>query len=168
MHGFIKITQKISSVAQTIVMVAVVVIMLLTVTDVVLRHTVNIAIVGVTEYSQMLMAIIMLATGSTAMSDGHIKVDILMTHFSQKIQNIVAVATCALSGFISGCIAKQSYVAAMDAYESHLTYISLGIVKWPFYLMYGIALTVLCFAAVALVIKNIHLVLDGRKEDAHE
>ncbi|MCI6018669.1 MAG: TRAP transporter small permease [Clostridiales bacterium] len=168
MRGLIRITQKVASITQTIVMVAVVVIMLLTVTDVVLRHTVNIAIVGVTEYSQMLMAIIMLATGATAMSDGHIKVDILMSRCNSRVQNFVAVITCIFSAIISGLMAARSFQDTARSFTEHQTYTSLGLVKWPFFGMYAVSLTVLCLAAVALIVKYIHLLKDNEEEADHE
>lgn len=168
MQGWIRFTRKIASVAQGIVMVAVVVIMLLTVCDVVLRHTVNIAILGVTEYSQMLMALIMLATGATAMEDGHIKVDIIMSRCSQRVQCVGGIITGLLSAFISGLIAVRYFQETVRAFHEHQTYTSLGLVKWPFFGIFAIALTVLCFAAVTLIAKNIYSLGEKGKEAGHE
>ena len=63
MRVYIKIAKVLSDICRYIVEVAIVVIMLLTVADVLLRLIIKHPIMGVSEYSQMLMAIILLAAG---------------------------------------------------------------------------------------------------------
>ena len=66
MRVYLKIVGVIAHACRTLVEVAIIVIMLLTVADVLLRHIAHTTIMGVTEYSQMLMAIILLATCRTS------------------------------------------------------------------------------------------------------
>lgn len=168
MQMFIGFTNKLAAMARRVVEAAIIALMLVTVADVVLRHTVNVSIMGVTEFSQILMAVIMLATGATAMQDGHIKVDIVMNHCPKAVQYICAAITCALSAFISALISIRSFVETGRAFTEHQTYISLGIVKWPFYLIYAAALAILAFAAAALIVKYVHMLMDGRGGKTNE
>ncbi len=169
MQGFIKITEKISAIARVVVEAAIIALMAVTVADVILRHTVSISILGVTEFSQILMVIIMLATGSTALKDGHIKVDILMNRCTMKVQYLVGIFTSLLAAFISLLMSMRAFAETGRAIREHQTYISLGLVKWPFFGMFAVSMGILAFAAVAVGIKNFHSLTDELKGDGkHE
>ncbi len=155
MRIFIRAAHVISTIVSGLAQVSIFVIMLLTVLDVILRHTIKVAIVGVTEYSQMLMAIILLATAYAGMSDSHVKVDVLMEHVPEKGQKITACVTSLLSAVISAFIASRSFVEVGRAFREHQTYLTLGLVKWPFFLLFALAFSALCVTAIALILQNI-------------
>ena len=155
MRIFIRAARVISAACSGLAQISIFGIMILTVIDVILRHTVKTAIVGVTEYSQMLMAIILLATAYAGMSDNHIKVDILMNHMPEKVQKVTSCFTSLLAAVISGLIGSRAYVEALRAFEDHQTYLTLGLVKWPFYLLYALAFTALFITAIALIFQTI-------------
>ncbi len=167
MQGFIKISEKISAIARTVVEIAILALMAVTVADVVLRHTVSISILGVTEFSQILMVIIMLAAGSTALQDGHIKVDILMNRCSRRVQYLAGVVTSLLSAVISLLMAIRAFAETGRAITEHQTYISLGLVKWPFFGMFAVSMAILTFAAVAVGVRNFHSLLDEMKGEGN-
>lgn len=155
MRVYIRIAKVIADIARYIVEAAIVVIMLLTVADVLMRLIFNHPILGVSEYSQMLMAIILLAAGYTAMQDGHIKVDLVMNKLSEKVQKIFTIIASILAAAIGGLIASRTYVEVARGIREHQTYVSLGIVKWPFYLMFALAMTVMTISAIAIVFEKI-------------
>lgn len=68
--------------------------MLLTIIDVVLRKTVSQSILGTVEVTEfMLVIIIFFALAHTETMNGHVKVDLVMSRFSEKIQGIVDMFT---------------------------------------------------------------------------
>ena len=165
MRTYIKIADKIASAASVLVEISVFVIMMLTVADVILRHTARISIVGVTEYSQMLMAIMLLAAGATAEDDSHVKVDIVYNIISRKAKHVCMVVTGFLSMFIAAGIASRAYYETARGIQDHVTYITLQWPQWPFYLIFAIAMTVLFFAALATILKEFQLIRNERRED---
>jgi len=155
MRTYIKIAKVIANIARYIVEAAIVFIMLLTVADVLSRLILNRSILGVAEFSQMLMAIILLAAGYTAIRDEHIKVDIVMNMLTEKAQKIFTIIASILSAGICGLIASRSYIEVARAIREHQTYVTLGFVKWPFFLMYALAMTVMAISAIAIVFEKI-------------
>lgn len=169
MQVFIKTIRVLSDVSRYVVEAAVIIIMLLTVSDVVCRIFFNTAINGVTEYSQMLMSIILMATAYTAMGDLHIKVDIVMTALSKTVQKICIIITCGFSAVVAGLICSSAFSNAMRAMENNQTYTTLGIVKWPFFLLYAIAMGALCLATIALMLNIIvNKTIEQKGGEAHE
>ena len=163
MRVYLKIVGVIAHACRTLVEVAIIVIMLLTVADVLLRHIAHTTIMGVTEYSQMLMAIILLATASTALSDGHIKVDILYNHLRRTMQKICVILTCIISMGISALTAARAFFEVNRAIRDKITYLTLGWPQWPFYLFFGIAMAALCLAALGVIFKTIMKQDDTKK-----
>lgn len=155
MRIYLKIAEWIAGACRLLVEAAIIVIMLLTVADVILRHTARITIMGVTEYSQMLMAIILLATASTALADGHIKVDILYNRLGRTMQKICVIFTCALSMAISAITAARAFFEVDRAIRDKVTYLTLGWPQWPFYMFFGIAMAALCLAALGVIFKTL-------------
>lgn len=138
--------------ANVVVMISIIVVMLLTVADVLLRWILNVSIIGVTEYTQILMAIILLSTGATALHDGHIKVDIVMNHCSPRVQNICGTVALLLSLFISAMLTSSIFYEGVRAFQRQLKFTTLQIVKYPFYFAYALAMAVLCLSIVVLLI----------------
>ena len=163
MRIYLKIAEMIAAACRILVEIAIVAIMLLTVADVILRHTIHTTIMGVTEYSQMLMAIILLATASTALSDSHIKVDILYNHLGKTRQSICVILTSILSMAISVITAARAFFETDRAIRDHITYLTLAWPQWPFYLLFGIAMAALCIAALGVIFKTI---MEMRKKES--
>ena len=114
-----KIVRKITDYAKYIVMAAVVVMMLLTVVDVVIRKLLSSTILGVTEYSQMVMVIILLSTAFTAMNDNHIKVDIVTSHLPETGQHICEIVSLLLSLGMSAFMTGSAFLAGLDAVKNN-------------------------------------------------
>ena len=158
-----KIMMKLTQIARYIVMVAFVVMMLLTVVDVILRRFFSSPILGVTEYSQMVMVVILLAAACTAMEDSHIKVDILVRKFSPTAQNICELVTLTLSFFVSMLMASRAFQEGMNAIKSKLTFITVKVSKAPFFFLYGFGFFILCIAIIFLFVQAIKRLKDRAK-----
>lgn len=148
-----KIIHKITAGARWLVMIAVVFMMLITVVDVALRKFFLSPILGVTEYSQMIMVVILLAAASTGMADGHIKVDLVTSRLPEKVQHILEIITLLLTFGMSVLMATSVASAGFRAINSGLKFLTVKISQAPFILLYALGLFVLAVAAVCLLIE---------------
>lgn len=150
-----KFAKKITEIARYLVMIAVVFMMLLTVCDVLLRRLFSSPILGVMEYSQMMMVIILLAAASTAMDDGHIKVDLVTSHLPQKVQDVLSVITLLLSFVTAMLMAGSALKAGIEAISDQLKFLTIKISQAPFILLYALGLFVLAVAIICLLAETI-------------
>lgn len=150
-----KIMRKITVGARWLVMIAVVFMMVITVVDVVLRKFFLSPILGVTEYSQMIMVVILLAAASTGMADGHIKVDLVTSHLPPKVQQIIEIITLVLTCGMSLLMATSVAYAGYRAINSGLKFLTVKISQAPFILLYSLGLFVLAIAAVCLLVEAV-------------
>ena len=157
-----KIIKKITAGARVLVMIAVVFMMMITVVDVILRKFFLSPILGVTEYSQMIMVVILLAAASTGMADGHIKVDLLTSRLSPKAQTVCEIITLVLTSGISLLMASSIAWAGIKAIRSGLKFLTIKISQAPFILLYALGMFVMCIAAICL------LILAARRLKKHE
>jgi len=149
------IVKKISSTARLIVMCATVLIMVITVVDVLLRKFFSAPIMGVPEFSQMLMVIILLGATSTGLNDGHIKIDILYNIFPKKMKTVCDIVTLGLATVISIIIATRGFVEGVDAYQRGIYFLTVHVYRAPFYFVFSAAFFILCIALVVLLIDAI-------------
>ena len=109
----------------------------------------------------MLMSGILLATGYTGMQDGHVKVDIVYNAIPSAAKKTCVIVTSLFSAFISAVIASRSYMESVRALHEMQMFTTLQIVKWPFFLVFAISMTILCLAAIGIILKTI---LDIRRK----
>ncbi len=150
-----KVIKKITEGARVLVMVAVVLMMLLTVVDVILRKFFLSPILGVTEYSQMVMVVILLAAASTGMADGHIKVDLVTSHLSPKLQTVCDIISFILTFGISMLMATSIAYAGIKAVKNNLTFLTIKISQAPFIILYAIGMFVMAVAVICLLIEAV-------------
>ncbi|MBW2311518.1 MAG: TRAP transporter small permease [Deltaproteobacteria bacterium] len=68
--------------------------MLLTITDVILRKTISKSILGTVEVTEFMMVILVFFTlAQTEILDGHVKVDLIISRFSARVQAFVDMVT---------------------------------------------------------------------------
>ena len=147
-----KAIERITTYARLFVMIATVSIMAITVVDVVLRKFFSSPIMGVPEFSQMLMVVILLGAASTGMNDGHIKIDILYNIYPKKVKVVCDMVTTALSFIVSMAIATRSLIEGIDAYERGIYFLTVRVLRAPFYFVFSAAFIILCMALVILFI----------------
>ncbi len=150
-----KVIKKITEGARVLVMVAVVLMMLLTVVDVILRKFFLSPILGVTEYSQMVMVVILLAAASTGMADGHIKVDLVTSRLSPKWQTVCEIISLILTFGISVLMATSIAYAGIKAVKNNLTFLTIKISQAPFIILYAIGMFVMAVAVICLLIEAV-------------
>ncbi|MGN0969050.1 MAG: TRAP transporter small permease subunit [Oscillospiraceae bacterium] len=150
-----KIIRKITDVARWLVMIAVVFMMMITVVDVVLRKFFLSPILGVTEYSQMIMVVILLAAASTGMADGHIKVDLVTSRLPKKVQTVLEIITLILTFGTSLLMSTSVAYAGIKAINSGLKFLTVKISQAPFILLYALGLLILAIAAICLLVEAV-------------
>ncbi|MFC1946275.1 TRAP transporter small permease [Chloroflexota bacterium] len=136
--------------------------MLLTTADVFLRYTVSKPITGVTEITEWMMVTLgFLALSWTAYKRGHLKVDLVMTRFSPRVQGIADSITLFLGllGYI--IITWRGFVAGISALEQGMTkslyYIPIG----PFYFVLATGTGLFCATIVPILVEHIKKAVKG-------
>ena len=125
------------------------VIMLLTAADVAFRYFFNKPINGAFDMTEYLMVIVFaFALPYCTIKKGHIKVDILMSHLSEKVQAIVTGILAPLSLGLFSLIVWQTMVAVQIQHGTNIVSSVLLIPRYPFLgiLFFGYA----CFVIVLL------------------
>jgi TRAP-type transport system small permease protein len=135
--------------ANRIGLIAVVLLMLLTVADVVLRYVFTKPVLGTVELTEYAMVIIVsLAFARCADTESHARIDMLVTHFSPKMKTIVnAMVYIITLGF---CV-LMTWRAFVDFYKLHLAgrrSAILEIPASPFHLVLSIGFVLLCLVLV--------------------
>jgi len=136
--------------AKYIVMAATVMIMLLIVSDVFLRWVFNSPILGVVEYSQLLMVVTLLGAATTARDNNHIKIDILYNKFPPKAKVICDLFCLALSFATTMLIATQAFSQGQNAARVGMRFVTIGVHRAPFFFLFSFGLLLLCLAIVGL------------------
>ena len=129
---------------------AIVIIMLLTCADVVLRFFGR-PIPGTYELVGLFGSVIVsLSLAYTSVEKGHVAVEILMEHMPEKIQAIVDSAGNLLGAFLFGTITWQSFLYAAELKQTGEVSLTLGMPTYPF--AYGIMVG--CGALCLVLITN--------------
>lgn len=141
--------------------VAIIIMMLLSVADVVLR-VFGKPIPGAYELVGFLGTIVVsFALGFTSLEKGHIAVELLFRKLPQRTQLAIETFTNIVSFLIFGLIAYQAFIYALDIRKSGEVSPTLQMPIYPF--IFGIALGsgLLCLILIADSIKSMKRALNG-------
>lgn len=137
-------------------MVLVAGLMLLTVSDVFMRYVFNDPITGTTEMAQFIMVCLVAGMALCALRGEHIVVDILMRHFSKRVQAIVDIWNLIASLAIVAVIVWQGFLLSLWEKEYFFeASVMFPVPTYPFWWVYLLGCTMLCAATAALVIRKI-------------
>ena len=130
--------------------------MLLTVSDVSLRYFFNRPIIGVTELTELFMVCVgFLGLAWCATKGGHLKVGLVMSRFSARVQAIVNSITLLASLCLCVFITWRSFLESMTSLRLGSTSSLLEVPDYPFYFMLTLGFTMLCLAIATELIQNI-------------
>jgi TRAP-type C4-dicarboxylate transport system permease small subunit len=142
--------------------VSLMIIMLLTAADVIMRYVFNRPIIGAFDMTQYLMVVVFaFALPYCTLKKGHINVDILTSHLSGKVQAIIAGITTPLSLVLFSLITWQTIVATGIQHNSNIVSSVLPIPRYPFVALLFIGYV--CFVLVLLA-DFFKLIADGAKK----
>lgn len=125
--------------------------MLLTITDVVLRKTLSQSILGTVEITEfMLVIVIFFALANTEIINGHVKVDLVMSRFSGRVQGFVDMITQFVCFILSVLITWSTLIYSEEMRASAEVTQDLWIPIYPFIYVVALGSAVL---ALTLLIK---------------
>ena len=133
----------------------VIALMLLTVADVFLRYVFNSPIRGTIELTEMMMVWILLVVAWGALEGSHVKIDILMSRFSPRVQATVEIFTFLVSLGIYAVIVWQGVVAAVYAFDNNVKSTMLSLPESVSWLLFSLGFTALCLAIASLIFQRI-------------
>lgn len=141
---------KTAGMASTVLLI---IMMLLTVVDVILRYFFDSPIHGSMELTEYLMVCVgTLGLAWCALEGGHIKVDLIVSRLSQRKQNFINSFNYVLLIGVSGLIAWQTFVRAGTVQRLGVASAMLDIPRWPFVLVVSFSYLLLFVTAVVLLI----------------
>ena len=136
--------------------------MLLTVSDVFLRYFFRRPILGTTEITESMMACLaFFAFAWCAVQNSHLKVDLVMSRFSPRVQAVVDSMTSFAGLVMVALIAWRSFVEAIAVKQLHIISSLLKMPAFPFYFIVSLGCAVLCLVMVAQMVRSIEKAAKG-------
>jgi len=136
--------------------------MLITVSDVFMRYVFTQPLKGSVELTEYLMAVVgFFGLAWCAKNLGHARVDLLMTHFSTRTQAVFDSVTYLLALTVVPLVAWRGIETSNYAREIGKHSFMLEIPDYPFYMAMGIGFLVLSLVLIALMVKSIVKVVQG-------
>lgn len=155
MKTAMKVAKIISDILNIISILAVLAMLVLVVADVLLRALFDSPIIGATEIVRMLMICIAPSFVCAVIEDKHIKVGLIMDNLGRKAQIVVDIITLLLTSGICALMSWQAWVYTKYAIKYNEYYSLLKIPKWPFELIFCIALGVTALAILYYLVIRI-------------
>jgi TRAP-type C4-dicarboxylate transport system permease small subunit len=129
--------------------------------DVAARYLFNKPILGAMEASEVLMAgIILLAWAYTQRVGGHVKVDLIVSHYPPRAQAITGLVMLFLSLLLFICIFWQSLLIAIQFWKEQRVFQTLPGPSAPYHFFVPIGAFFLC---LEFIIQIFHIVSQMRK-----
>ena len=158
-----KIVTRIANAAGIASTVLLIVMMMLTVSDVFLRRFFDMPIKGSMELTEYLMVCVgTLGLAWCALQGAHIKVDLIVSKFSQRAQKYIDSFNYVLLMGVSGLIAWQTFVRAGTVRELGVSSAMLEIPQYPFVLVVTVSYFLLFLTAIMLLIYAISYLMSKR------
>lgn len=133
--------------------VLILVMMLVVVSDVCGRYFFNSPIMGASEFASFLMIVVVFpALAWAALTEKHVQVDILVSHFPPRVQAIFGSITLLAALGIYIIITWQS---ALESMVTTTVTSALRLPQAPFYWIMTVSLAIFCLSIIALVIKRV-------------
>lgn len=150
-----KVAKVISAILNVISIIAVLAMLVLVVADVILRYIFSSPIIGATEIVRMLMVCITPSFVCAVVEDKHIKVGLIMDRLGRKGQIVVDVITLLMTAGISALLSWQAWVYMKYAIKFKEYYTLLKIPKWPFELIFCVAMAFTVLAVLFYLVVRI-------------
>ena len=153
---FIKIVEKAGNALAGFAMFFLAVLMFLGAADVLGRYIFNRPIKGTLELSEVFMAgVILLGWAYTQRTGGHVKVELLISHYPPRARAITDFITSFLSLVLFSFIVRQSWLIAVKNLSQGRVFPTLQLPTGYFYFFVPIGAFFLCLAIIAQMIELI-------------
>ncbi|NLM15155.1 MAG: TRAP transporter small permease [Clostridiaceae bacterium] len=159
-----KIIRGINRFFTWVCMVLIAALMLLMVAEVLRRALFNRAILGSTEWAQVLLVCNMTAFGAAVLSNRQIKVDILTARLPKKAQVVLDVVMLALCLVTISVLSWQQFNFAIKSYNTGIFYNNINLPQWPFVALFALSYGVAALTILSLIIRKIASMIKGEWE----
>lgn len=135
--------------------------MLLMVAEVLRRWLIGRAILGSTEWAQVLLCCTMSSFGAAILCNRMTKVDILTSHLKPKTQVIMDIFVLFFAAVAIGVLAWQQGVYAFTTYKQHVIFDNIRLPKWPFVAVFSMSYGVATLTTFCVMIRKIVSAVKG-------
>lgn len=165
-HSAEKIVKRIATAAGMTSTVLLIVMMMLTVADVFLRYVFDSPIKGSMELTEYIMVCVgTLGLAWCALQGAHIKVDLIVSKFSQRAQKYIDSFNYVLLTGVAGLITWQTFVRAGTVRRLGVDSAMLEIPRYPFVLVVSLSYFLLFVTSIVLLVYAISsLIYKGAKK----
>jgi TRAP-type C4-dicarboxylate transport system permease small subunit len=138
--------------------------MLLMVAEVLSRWILNRAILGSTEWAQVLLCCTMSSFGAAILCNRMTKVDILTSHFKPKTQVILDIFMLFLAAVAIGVLSWRQGAYAVTTYNQHVMFDNIRLPKWIFVAVFSMSYGVAALTTLCVMIRKIVSAVHGEWE----
>ena len=135
--------------------------MLLMVSEVLSRWLFNRAILGSTEWAQVLLCCTMSSFGAAILCNRMTKVDILTSHLKPKTQVILDIIVLFLAAVAIGVLSWRQGAYAITTYHQHVVFDNIRLPKWIFVAVFSLSYGVAALTTLCIWIRKIHSAIKG-------
>ena len=156
MKALMKVLKWIIEVFNIVSIAALVAMMLLVVANVIMRYIFKNPIPGTYEMTQMLLICLSPCIAVNIMAKQCVWVDVVTARFGRTGQMIIDIITLPTSVVMLGLISWQSYLMIGSSIKKN-TYsqiMTFKLYEWPFRLVFALAMTMACIAALVFMIER--------------
>jgi TRAP-type C4-dicarboxylate transport system permease small subunit len=150
----------VSRISNTLAMGVLVIMMLLTVADVLLRYIFRRPILGTVELTEyMMIPVVFLAVPWCAIKGGHAKIDLVVERLPPKAQAIFDIVAGLIGFFMISLICWQGFLESKNMWVSHIGADMLNVPTYPFYLIVAAGAFLFALVLLVYIIRNVERVL---------
>ncbi len=151
-----KIVDCIARIAGLTAALAIFLMMLLIVADVFLRAALSKPILGATEITeQMMVAVVFLGFGWSALQGKHLKVDLIVSYYPQVVQRVIDLVIIFVGLVLVAVMSWLTFGATLTVQRLGIMCSYIGVPKYPFYALATLGWGVLLVVMASLFVKNI-------------
>ena len=159
-----KIIRGINKFFTWVCMVLIAALMLLMVAEVLRRALFDRAILGSTEWAQILLVCNMTAFGAAVLSNRQIKVNMLTEKLPVKVQVVLDVIMLILCFATISVLSWQQFNFAIKSYNTNIFYTNVKLPQWPFVALFSFGYAVAALTILSLVIRKFVSIAKGEWE----
>lgn len=138
--------------------------MLLMVAEVLSRAIINRAILGSTEWAQVLLVCTLSSFGASILCNYQVKIDVLTSHFSPRAQVILDVIIRLLTVATIAFLAYRQGAYAIKSYNQGVYYNNIKMPQWPFVALFSLSYGVAALTSLLLAIRKLISLFNGTYE----
>lgn len=161
-RGIERIARPVTGYMSSLGALALLLMMLWTVTDVVLRFLFNRPVLGsyeIVEYSMVVF--VFMAFAYAQFCKAHIRVPVLLERLGPRGRSLLEAINSVIALLMGAVMTWGALLQSISQYNDHVTSSVLMIPKWPFEVVTFIGLFAFCVAKVADVLMDISVALSG-------